>query len=170
MKNIIFSIFILIIFISLNARAEIAYIDINYLINSSDVGKFLNTQIEIKKKEYTVKHNEIENELRKKEKTLLSQKNILDEKEFEKKLTKLRDEVQEYRKVKQSNIDSLNAFKIDNTKKILNALNPIITEFVNLNSISLVIPKKNIIVGKKNLDITNQILKLLNKKITKLNF
>ena len=52
MKNIIFSIFILFIFFSLNARAEIAYIDINFLINSSDVGKFLNNQIEIKKKEY----------------------------------------------------------------------------------------------------------------------
>ena len=44
------------------------------------------------------------------------------------------------------------------------------TNFVNENSISIVIPKKNIIVGKKNLDITNQILILLNKKINKLNF
>lgn len=170
MKKIIFSIFILINFISLNVKAEIAYIDINFLINSSDVGKFLNSQIEIKKKEYEEKHNKIESDLRKKEKTLSSQKNILDKNEFEKKLMTLRKEIQEYRKVKQSNIDSLNTFKIDNTKKILNALNPIITEFVNLNSISLVIPKKNIIVGKKNLDITNQILNLLNKKITKLNF
>ena len=31
-------------------------------------------------------------------------------------------------------------------------------------------PKKNIIVGKKNLDITDEIIKLLNNKIKKLNF
>ena len=30
------------------------------------------------------------------------------------------------------------------------------------------IPKKNIVVGRKNLDITNQIIKLLNDNITKL--
>ena len=60
--------------------------------------------------------------------------------------------------------------KIDNTKKILKILNPIITNFVDINSISIVIPKKNIIVGKKNLDITNQIIDLLNENVEKLNF
>ena len=60
--------------------------------------------------------------------------------------------------------------KIDNTKEILKILNPIITKYVDSNSISIVLPKKNIIVGKKNLDITDQILKLLNKNIKKLNF
>ena len=66
--------------------------------------------------------------------------------------------------------DQLNKIKIDKTKEILKILNPIITEYVDLNSISLVIPKKNIIVGKKNLDITNQIIKILNNNIKKLKF
>ena len=58
----------------------------------------------------------------------------------------------------------LNKIKIENTKKIFEILNPIITNYVEQNSISLVIPKKNIIVGKKNLDITDEIIKLLNNK------
>ena len=117
-----------------------------------------------------MKFKEIENELIKKEKALLSQQNILNKNEFEKKLKTLSKEVQKYRDDKKISIDSLNKFKVDNTKEILKVLNPIIKEFVNLNSISIVIPKKNIIVGKKNLDITNEILKLLNKSIVKLNF
>ena len=64
----------------------------------------------------------------------------------------------------------MNKFKLDNTKKILEILNPIITNYVDRNSISLVMPKKNIIVGKKNLDITDEIVKLLNDKVQSLDF
>ena len=42
------------------------------------------------------------------------------------------------------------------------------TEYSKKNSISLVITKQSIIIGKTELDVTNDILKLLNKKITKL--
>ena len=60
--------------------------------------------------------------------------------------------------------------KLKIQKKIIEYLNPIITEYVDTNSISLVIPKKNIIVGKKNLDITGEIIKILNNKVNSLNF
>ena len=66
--------------------------------------------------------------------------------------------------------DELNENKINQTKRILNILNPIITSYVDANSISLVIPKKNIIIGKKKLDITDEIIKLLNNKSQKLDF
>ena len=49
-------------------------------------------------------------------------------------------------------------------------IKPIITKYVNSNSISLVIPKKNIVIGKKNLDITIPVLKILDKNIQKINF
>tara|TARA_B100000945_G_scaffold234655_1_gene190826 strand:+ start:113 stop:253 length:141 start_codon:yes stop_codon:yes gene_type:complete len=42
------------------------------------------------------------------------------------------------------------------------------TEYSKKNSISLVITKQSIIIGKTELDVTNDILELLNKKITKL--
>ena len=59
-------------------------------------------------------------------------------------------------KKKNQILNNLNKIKIENTKKILKILNPIITNYVDENSISIVIPKKNIIVGKKNLDITDK--------------
>ena len=71
---------------------------------------------------------------------------------------------------KKSSLKKLNKIKIDNTKKILEILNPIITNYVDKNTISLVMPKKNIIVGKKNLDITDEIVKLLNDKVQSLDF
>ena len=71
---------------------------------------------------------------------------------------------------KKISTDKLNKIKIENTKEILKILNPIITKYVENNDISLVLKKTNIIVGKKDLDITEKIIKLLNGQIDKLNF
>ena len=53
---------------------------------------------------------------------------------------------------------------------MLEKLNPIISDYVEKNSISIVLPKKMIIIGKKNLDITKQILEALDKSVQKINF
>ena len=163
-------IFILLNILTLNSKAEIVYIDINFILNSSDVGKNLNTYLETIKNQNSLKYEEIENDLVNKEKSLIAQQNILDKEQFQKKLKKLTSEVQKYRSDKKVSLEELNNIKINKTKEILLALNPIITKYVDENSISIVIPKKNIVVGRKNLDITNQIIKLLNNNITKLEF
>ena len=163
-------IFILLNILTFNSKAEIVYIDINFIVNSSDVGKNLNTYLETIKNQNSLKYEEIENDLVNKEKSLIAQQNILDKEQFQKKLKKLTSEVQKYRSDKKVSLEELNNIKINKTKEILLALNPIITKYVDENSISIVIPKKNIVVGRKNLDITNQIIKLLNKNITKLEF
>ena len=167
-KVIIFFIFFL--SFTFNVKAEIKYIDINFILNSSEVGKSLNSYIKKIKNNDLVKYKKIESELISKEKSLIAQQNILDKKEFQNKLSILTSEVQKFRSDKQLSLEKLNNIKIERTKEILKVLNPIITNYVELNSISIVIPKKNIIVGKKNLDITDNITKLLNEKITELNF
>ena len=167
-KILLFVIFINLLFI--NAKAEIAYIDINLILNKSEVGIFLNNYVENIKKKDQSKYNKIEDELIKKEKLLIEQQNILNKEEFQKRLKNLTNNVQKYKSDKKLSVDKLNKLRIDKTKEILKVLNPIITQYVDSNSISIVLPKKNIIVGKKNLDITNQIIKILNKNIKTLNF
>ena len=169
MKKFYFFLLIL-IFFPLNTFAKIAYIDLNLILNNSEVGIFVNSHIEKIKKEYYSKYKEQENRLIEKEKLLISQKNILNEDEFNKKINVLTEEVKKYRSDKKESIERINKIKIDYTNEILKSLNQIITKYVNLNSISQVIQKKNIIVGKKNLDITDQIIKLLNDNIKKINF
>ncbi len=158
-------ILILILFFNIqtfNCNAEIAYIDLNFILNKSEVGKSLNIYIEEIRNKNLIKFKEIENELVKKEKQLISQQNILNKNEFEKKLNILSGEVKKFRSDMKLSQDQLNKIKIENSKKILQILNPIIRKYVEENSISLVLPKKNIIVGKKDLEITDKIIKLLN--------
>ncbi len=157
-------------FLNQSSNAQIVYIDLNSILNNSNVGKSLNTHLKKIRDEYLNKFNKIEKSLIDKEKQLLSQKNIIDKNEFDSKLEKLSIEVKKYRSEKKLSQDNLNEVKIKNSKKIIEYLNPIITEYVDTNSISLVIPKKNIIVGKKNLDITGEIIKILNNKVNSLNF
>ena len=165
--------FIGIIFLSLSsfyAHAQIVYIDVNYILNSSEVGKSLNIYIKKIRDENIISYKEIEDKFIKKEKDLLAQRNILKKEEFDQKLKILSNEINIYKTEKKSSVNQLNKIKLDNTKKILEILNPIITNYVDKNSISLVVPKKNIIVGKKNLDITDEIVKLLNDKVQSLDF
>jgi len=169
MKKFFFYFLIFFIF-PLNTFAKVAYIDLKLILKESDVGKFVNDHINKIKNENYSKFKEKENKLIDKEKLLISQKNILNEAEFNKRIAVLTEEVKKYRADKKDSIDRINKIKIDYTKEILKSLNPIIAKYVDLNSISLVIPKKNIIVGKKNLDITDQIIKLLNDNIKKINF
>ena len=157
-------------FLILPSKAEIAFIDINHILNTSEIGKSLNKQIKNITEENSIKFKDLENELVKKEKSLVSQQNILDKNEFQKKLNNLSIEVKKYRDDKKISQNKVNQIKREQTKKILSLLNPIITNYVQENSISVVIPKKNIIVGKKNLDITDKILKLLNDQVQSINF
>ncbi len=155
---------------SLNTQADIAYIDLNYILNKSNVGIQLNNHINNLNQQELLKFKAIEEELIKKEKSLIAQQNILDQDTFQKKLNSLSAEIKKYRSDKQNFQNDLKNIKVQNTKKILEFINPIITAYVNENSISIVIPKKNIIVGKKNLDITDSIIKLLNNEKNSLKF
>ena len=54
-------IFILLNILTLNSKAEIVYIDINFILNSSDVGKNLNIYLQTIKNKNSLKYEKIEN-------------------------------------------------------------------------------------------------------------
>ena len=168
--KLIVLILIIINILSFSSKAEIAYLDMGLLLKKSEVGKSLNEKITLLKNKHITKFKKIESKLISKEKSLLAQKNILDQNEFEKKLDLLSEEIKKYRSDKKVSENKLNKIKMDDTKEILKILNPIITNYVDKNSISIVIPKKNIIVGKKKLDITNEIINILNLEATNIKF
>ena len=164
---------LLFFFIKINyslADNNITYIDINFILSNSLVGKSINKHITKIQDVNIKKFNEQEKEFNDKEQKLLSQKNILDKQKFQFEANILNEEIKKYKNDKNKILKKLNDEKIKYTKEVLNYLNPIITEFVEKNSISIVLPKKNIVVGKKDLDITEDIMILLNNKVKEINF
>ena len=65
MKKFFFYFLVLSIF-PLNTLAKIAYIDLNFILNNSEVGKFVNFHIEKIKKENYSKYKQQENKLMRK--------------------------------------------------------------------------------------------------------
>ena len=52
-------------------------------------------------------------------------------------------------------------------KKIFDDLKALLSEYSDENKVTLIIDQKNIIIGRTDLNITNEILKLLNLKLKK---
>ena len=78
-------------------NTEIVYIDLNFILNNSEIGKSLNIHLSKLQKEQSEKYKKIQLDLIEKEKKLLAQQNILEKNEFDKKIKKLSDEINEYR-------------------------------------------------------------------------
>ena len=55
-------------------------------------------------------------------------------------------------------------------KKILGELNIVLTEYSNKNELTFIIDQKNIIIGKSDLNITNEIIKQLNQKLKEITY
>ena len=104
MKNYIIGI-IFFLFSSFNTYAQIVYIDVNYILNSSEVGKSLNIFIKKIRDENIISYKEIEDQFIKKEKQLLAQKNIMKKEEFNEKFTILSNEINIYKSEKKSSLE-----------------------------------------------------------------
>ena len=170
MKKIILLFIFIINFENSYAENKIAYIDINHILNNSIVGQSISKHIKkIKEK----KNNElvlIEKKLTDKEEDIIKKKNIIESSEFEKQVNILKKEIAEYRNKKIKINEEIDKKKIKYTKIVLNTLNPIISKYVEENSITIVFPKKSIVIAKKNLDITTLIMDLLNNQLKKIDF
>ena len=160
--------FILIFFFSIysnNLFAEIYYIDVDKIINQTIVGKHINNEFENKKKINNDKNLRTKKELKKREESLIAQKNILEENDFNKKLNVFKQDVSNFNKLSQkTNIDLQN--KLMNRKaNFLKLIEPILLDYVAENNISYLLQKKNIIIGHNDLNKTSDIIELVDKKI-----
>jgi len=170
MKKIILILIIFLNFENSYAENTIAYININHILNNSKVGQSISKHIQKIKEKKINEFKLIEKQLSDKEKNIIKKKNIVDKSEFEKQVNILKEEVDKYRKQKKSFNKEIDKKKMKYTKIVLNTLNPIISNYVEENSISIVFPKKNIIIAKKNLDITNPVMELLNNQLNEIDF
>ena len=106
-----------------------------------------------------------EKKFKEKETKLISQKNILSEAEFKKKIVELKAEINNYNQNRKKIIDDFNKLKIDNTNNFLKLINPILIKFSNDKGISIILQKKNLVVAKTELDITEEIIKIINTEV-----
>tara|TARA_B100001123_G_scaffold130238_1_gene151294 strand:- start:1418 stop:1927 length:510 start_codon:yes stop_codon:yes gene_type:complete len=145
------------------AETKIVYIDINKILNNSNVGQKTIKTLDLELKNSNEKFKKIEEELKKEESGIIAKKNVLSDEDFNKKIFDLRKKINNYRNERSSNINNFNEKKILLTKNFVKIINPIIADYASKNDISIVIRKEHMIVGKTELDISDEILMLVNK-------
>ena len=164
MKKIFFFLIFFLNLEYLHASDKIVYLDIQYIIDNSDIGQLYKKKI--KSEQSIIKSSLLkkENEIKDKQKEINNQKNILKKNELDKKIKNLNILLADFQKKINANNSKILNEKKKYSSEILKILNPLLTKYVEKNNISLVIEKKNIIVGIKTLDITLDILELINKE------
>jgi len=164
MKKIILFIIIFFIHNIVNASTNVAYLDVQFIIDNSNLGKFYRSEIEklqnknnstiiLKEKEIKIKEEEFKN-----------QKNLLNQDEIKKKIDEINSMVKQYQILRNDLNKKLAKEKKKFSKEILLILNPLLTKYVESKNINLVIEKKNVLVGVKSLDITKNILVIFNER------
>lgn len=148
-----------------NSSEKLAFVDVDFIINSSEIGKKLNKSFNEKINKENIKLKNKEKELKTKEETILKQKNVLSEKELNNLLNELRVEIENFRNERASTNNKLRDLKLKETNSLVTSLNNILANYAEKNSISLIIQKKNIVIGKTELDITKDVLEIFNSEV-----
>ena len=164
-KFLIINLFLVFFTLSYAEEQKIVYLNVDKIMQQSIAGKSIKKQLENlynKNLEKFKKNDEI---LKNKEKKLIAQKNILSQEDFQKELTNLRKEIINFQKEQVKARDNINKLRIGATNKLISQLSPILQEYAKKNSVSLILQKKNIIMGKKEIEITDEILEITNKEI-----
>ena len=166
-KKIIF--FFLLINVS-EASSNVKFIDINFIVNNSISGKNLNEIIEKKNKKVVSELNKIRDKLKIKKDKIVAQKNVLKKDELENILKQYEKEVKDFNAIKKKKTDEFNSFSINSKKKIIDLLNPLIANYLEKESIQILLQKDKIIFGDDKLNITKVILELFDDKYKKIKF
>jgi len=165
----LFVIIIIIIFPQVvKSNDKIVYININKIINKSIAGDFINKELEKLHNTNLSNLNKIKDELKIEEEKILSKKNIISDEEYLKQVDLLKVKVKNYQNKQKKMLKELNDKRVTAKKKLMDNLNTILTNFANNNDISYILNKKNVVIAKKDLDITDDIIILLNQKIKKI--
>ena len=164
-KFLIINIFFLIFTLSFAEEQKIVYLNVDKIMQQSMAGKSIKKQLENIYNKNLDKFKKNDEILKNKEKKIIAQKNILSKEDFQKELTGLRVEIINFQKKQVEARDEMNKLRMDATNKLISKLSPILENYAKKNSISLILQKKNVVMGKKEIEITDDILSIANEKI-----
>lgn len=160
------AIFILVFNMSpLTANEKTVFINIDYIIKNSNAGKKVLNKIDnLNKKNLNLLEKKNIN-LRELESSIINKKNIISEDEYNVEIKALRQKINNFTKDKNEIVKEFNEYRNNELEKLLNQFKPIISQYMEKNSINIIIDAKNIFMANNNSNITEIILKEINKQI-----
>jgi outer membrane protein len=167
MKKLLSSILVIFLFFTNTVFSEqkIAFIDMDKVISMSKPGSSILKQLtNLNKNNLKFLKNE-EKKLQEKEAKLISQKKIISETDFKNKVNELKSEIKNYNQNRDKMLADFNKLKINNTNNLLKLINPILIKVSKDKEIAIILQKKNLVFAKTKLDITDEVIKIVNSEV-----
>ena len=169
MKNISrFFLIIFLLFIPFNTvygNDKIAFINLEFLFENTNLGKKISTDLKLLNSKNIDQLKIEEKKLIDEENKIKKTQNILSEDELKSKISNLKKKLNSFNKKKKDIFQSFDEEKNKQLNMFFQKITPIIENYMADNSINLLLEKKNIFIGKSNIDITDDILILINNKL-----
>ncbi len=167
MKNLkIILFFITLLFLNSYVTADMPhYLDFKYILNNSSAGKKVQESLQKRLKDGVSSLNKKEKSLQEEEKKIIQQKKVISQEEYVKKVNDLRKKVSSLQDERNNLLEKISKDRAKARNELLKSLNPIIENYMQEKKIRLVFDKKNIILADQKLDITKEIMEVLNTKL-----
>lgn len=142
---------------------DLVVVDIDFIIQNSKNGKEIIDDLNEKNKKLIAKFQEQEKIFKDKETDLLAKKNILSQDEFNNSVNQFRNEINEFNINKQEKLNEFNKEKTSKYAELVSYINDFLVNYSKENNIKVIIDKKNILISRNDIDITKNILNIINK-------
>ena len=149
-------------------ETNVGVVDLNYILSESDAAVDAAKQIEEIAKQ-------IEEEIKNTDQSLIDEQNELIESQqimapaaFDEKRKEYENKVQNYNVTRQEKLMSVDRIVSESRNEVLNALKPILEEISNEKGITVLLEKNSVLLNAENMDITDEALKVLNKKLPRI--
>ena len=149
------------------APGNFAVVDIQMIMRSSLAAKSIRTQIDSMRESFQAKISKEEEELRKMDKDLATQRSLISPEAFEKRRKEFKNKVTDIQKKVQERKIKLDRAFAASINTLQEAVNGIIEKIADKKELALVIPTSQILYADKSMDITKEVMKKLDKKLPK---
>ena len=141
------------------------FLDIDFVLNNSNFGKSIYSKLDDLNKKNFDNLIKMEKELEKKKKAIDASKNISTKENLEKEISLFNQDINKFRSEKDKILKNFEIKKKNEIDNFLTRVNPLIQEYMKDNSISIVLSKNQIFMGNVEMDITSDIIELVNKSV-----
>ena len=163
----IISIVIIILISNLNlahSNDKISFINLDLLIQQTNIGKSILKDIDQLNKNNIENLKNKESELKSIEDEIKKKKNIISKDEFENEVNRLRENIKKFKNYKNKLVTEIENKKKGDIKEFFTKVNPIIQNYMDNNSIDILLERKNVFMSKNSSDVTEKLIIEINKK------
>jgi Skp family chaperone for outer membrane proteins len=140
-------------------------IDLDTIFSKSTPGKSILDQLKENKKKMYENFNKKEEDLKIEENQIIATKNLVTDEEFLNKINDFKLKIEKYNISKAEIIKNHKKKRNQEIMKFIDLISPLLQNYMKVNSIDILIDKKNVFIVNSKYDITDKIISIINENI-----